>query len=241
MRRLHTIYAFTLMGVTFLLMFPFFMLFSINIDWHKYAYKLTNLWAKVYFPLALFKVSLDFRDELPDSPMIFCANHFSYLDVATMPLVSDNACFVGKSSIKKVPIFGLFFKLLHISVDRGSIRDRAKALQRNLEAIHQGKSLFIFPEGGIKSVTPPTQVHYKDGAFITAINTAVPIVPVTIATNWIVLPDDGKFLLRSRMINVIVHPPIKTEGMTSADLADLKQEVFDIIQSDLDHTRDESN
>jgi 1-acyl-sn-glycerol-3-phosphate acyltransferase len=222
-------------------MFPFFMLFSIKTDWHKYAYKLTNLWAKGFFPLALFKVSLEVSEEKSNGPVVFCANHFSYLDVATMPMVSDNACFVGKSSIKKVPIFGLFFKLLHISVDRGSIRDRARALQRNHEAIQQGKSLFIFPEGGIRSVTPPTQMHYKDGAFIIAINTGVPIVPVTIATNWIVLPDDGKFLLRSRLINMIVHPPIETEGMMSADLADLKQQVFDIIQSDLEHTRDESN
>ena len=217
------------------------MLFSLRDDWHKYAYRLTHAWSKVYFPMAFFKVELSFEEALGQGPMVFCANHFSYLDVATMPMVSSEACFVGKSSIKNVPIFGLFFKLLHISVDRGSVRDRARALQQNMEAVQEGKSLFIFPEGGIKSVTPPHQMHYKDGAFITAINTGVPIVPVTIATNWLVFPDDGKFLLRSRLIKMIVHKPISTQNKNADDIAELKKNVFDIIQNDLNTMTDANN
>lgn len=232
-KRLHTYYAFTLLVITFLLMFPFFVLFGSKLKWHKYAYRLTHFWAKHYFALALFKVEIERRGNKPAGPVVFCANHFSYLDVATMPLVDGNACFVGKSSIQKVPLFGYFFKILHISVDRNSVRDRAKALNQHREFVRLGKSLFIFPEGGIKTVTPPNQVHYKDGAFITAIEMQVPLVPVTIATNWIVLPDDGKFLIRSRKLKLIVHEPIATDNGQAQEVRELKSKVFGIIENEL--------
>lgn len=233
-RKLHTYYAGLLLGVTFMLMFPFFMLFSLRKSWNKYAYQLTHFWAKVYFPLALFKLEIEKDVSIPEGPKIFCANHFSYLDVATFPLINDEACFIGKSSIKKVPIFGLFFTRLHISVNRRSARDRARALQMYKEKIDQGRSLFIFPEGGIKTVTPPQQAHYKDGAFVTAKELGIPIVPVTIATNWIVLPDDGKFLLRSRKIEIKVHEPIILNG--KENMVELRENVRQVIQKELDKT-----
>ena len=233
LKQLHTAYAFILLLISFFVMFPFLVLFGIKLNWHKYAYRLTHLWARVYFPLALFKVEIDRKEKLPEGPYIYCANHFSYLDVPMMPFVSNNGCFVGKSSIQNIPMFGYFFKTLHISVDRKSIRDRAKALKQNRESILNGKSLFIFPEGGIKSVTPPQQVHYKDGAFTTAIDMQVPLVPVTIAWNWIALPDDGKFVIRKRHLKIIIHKPIYTRDMTNKDVGNLKSLVFNTIQEEL--------
>jgi 1-acyl-sn-glycerol-3-phosphate acyltransferase len=195
----------------------------------------------VYFPLALFNVEIERRGTRPEGPVVFCANHFSYLDVATMPLIDGNACFVGKSSIQKIPLFGYYFKILHISVNRHSLRDRAKALLQNRKFVEQGKSLFIFPEGGIKTVTPPHQVHYKDGAFITAIDMQVPVVPVTIASNWIALPDDGKFLIRNRNLKIIVHEPISTANGQFKQVSDLKKQVFDIIENELAAQNNASN
>ena len=233
LKRLHTIYALTLLGITFLAMFPFFVVFGTRVKWHKYAYQLTNMWSKVFFSMALFKVEIEKHGQLSEGPFVFCANHFSYLDVPLLPYVWNNACFVGKSSIQSVPIFGYFFKTLHISVDRNSIRDRARALKRNRESINNGTSLFIFPEGGIKSVTPPSQAHYKDGAFVTAIDMQVPIVPVTIAWNWIALPDDGKFIVKSRRLKLIIHEPIVTENMSSENVAQLKERVYETIDNEL--------
>ena len=232
-KKLHTLYAFTLLVSSFLAIFPFFVLFGLKLKWHKYAYQLTHRWSHLYFSLALFKTEIDRRTKLPEGPFIFCANHFSYLDVALMPMVSNNACFVGKSSVQNIPVFGYFFKTLHISVDRKSLRDRAKALKQNREFIRSGKSLFIFPEGGIKTVTPPHQMHYKDGAFSTAIDMQVPVVPVTIAWNWIALPDDGKFIIRNRNLKLIIHEPINTRHMTNKSVGELKSLVFNTIEEEL--------
>ena len=93
--------------------------------------------------------------------------------------------------------------------------------------------LFIFPEGGIKSTNPPFQAPYKDGAFITAIKTGVPIVPVSLPFNWQLLPDDGKLLLRGNQIKIIVHEPIETANLKEEDIPEMKNKVFDIIENEL--------
>lgn len=195
------------------------------------AYRVDHWWAKVYFPLSLFKTKVVFEGKKPGKgPVIYCLNHFSYLDIPSTGLLPKQACFVGKASIKKVPLFGYMFRTLHIAVNRESIKDRARAYKKYAIAIEQGKSLFIYPEGGIRSQNIPVQASYKDGAFRVAIEQQVPLVPVTLPYNWKVLPD-GMWTLQGSYIKLVVHEPIDTKGMTLDDLAGLKEKVYTIIQN----------
>lgn len=233
-RWLHTIYAVVLFVITFLVAFPFLFLFAQKERWHKYAYKLTHLWGVTFFPLVGIRVKTEDRNEEKLlKPCIYVANHFSFSDIIAFPLVADDACFVGKQSIQKAPLFGYFFTSLHITVNRASLRDRAGVIAKSIEAIERGKSLFIFPEGGIRSTNPPHQEKYKDGAFRTAISTGVPIVPVTFPFNWRLLPDDGKYLLKSNYLNIVVHKAIKTTNLTVTDIPDLRDMTQKIIQTEL--------
>jgi len=79
--------------------------------------------------------------------------------------------------------------------------------------------------------------RFKDGPFRIAIEKQIPVVPVTIPYNWIILPDDGKFLLnkRERKVKIIFHEPIETKGLKMSDMEDLKQKTFEIIDSELTH------
>jgi 1-acyl-sn-glycerol-3-phosphate acyltransferase len=166
-------------------------------------------------------------------PCIYVANHFSYADIASMPIIAKDACFVGKESIKKVPLFGYYFSSLHITVDRANVRDRAKVLEKIQETIEMGKSLIIFPEGGIRSTNFPYQVKYKDGAFRTAIKLGVPIVPISLTNNWRLFPDDGKFLLQDNKIRIVIHEEIDTADLTDVDIPTLRDKSFTIIQDEL--------
>jgi 1-acyl-sn-glycerol-3-phosphate acyltransferase len=233
-RWLQTIYTVIVFTISFIIVFPFFVLLAQKKEWHKYAYKITHLWSIFFFPLIGIRVKIeDNNEEKISKPCIYVANHFSFTDIASFPLIDDNACFVGKQSIAKAPLFGYFFTSLHITVNRESLRDRAKVIEKNIEAIGQGKSLFIFPEGGIRSTNPPYQVNYKDGAFRTAISTGIPIVPVTFPFNWRLFPDDGKFLLRSNYLNIVVHKAIETTNLTEKDIPMLRDMIHDIIQNEL--------
>lgn len=234
-RWIHTIYATILFVVTFLLVFPAFLVYSLNRKWHKTAYIITHYWGRTYLILVGIRLKIDNRNSKPwDEPCVYVANHFSYADIASIPMLTRQACFVGKQSIQKVPLFGYYFASLHISLNRESARNRAHVLRRGLEALDEGKSLIIFPEGGIRTKSPPEQVQYKDGAFRMAITKGVPIVPITLPTNYKLLPDDGKFLLRGNKLNIVVHEAIECRNLEEADLKDLKERVFGIIQDELD-------
>jgi 1-acyl-sn-glycerol-3-phosphate acyltransferase len=102
-----------------------------------------------------------------------------------------------------------------------------------MKAIDEGKSMVIYPEGGMVTKNPPSMGSFKDGTFRMAIEKQIPVVPVTIPFNWIILPDRKHMLLHAGKVKVIFHHPIETTGMTLADTAQLKQHVFAIIETEL--------
>lgn len=141
--------------------------------------------------------------------------------------------FVGKSSIQKVPVFGYMFKKLHITVDRASLRNRYETLQKSAAAIDKGKSIAIYPEGGIVTTDPPQMGNFKDGPFRLAIEKQIPIIPVTLPYNYLILPDDGSFLIYWHKAKIIFHEEIDTTNLTLKDLEALKAKTYQIIDKEL--------
>lgn len=201
---------------------------------YRFAHRLTQVWAAVYFPLIGKKLAIRY-DFKPDTSKtyVFVANHFSYLDIAVgMGVVPNFFAYVGKSSVKKIPLLGYMFAKLHIQVDRGEKSSRAKSLIRGIKALESGRSIFIMPEGGIVSKTIP-EIHrpFKDGAFIMAIEQRVPIVPITFLNLHEIMPDTWIYGGRPQ---IVIHPPIATDGLTKDDIPALKEQVYQIIQTTLD-------
>lgn len=229
---LYTLYAAFWFVLIFLLLFPFFWLFLQREEWKPRAHYLNRLWGHVFFPLIGMPIEVQYEVEPdPKRAYVFCSNHFSYLDIAAMGLILKNYyAFVGKSALKKAPLFGYMFAKLHIQVDRSDAASRSKSLQRSIKALQSGRSVVIFPEGGIKSECPPRMHHpFKDGAFRMAIGQQVPVVPISLLTNHRLLPDKKKIRLHPGRIRAIVHAPIETTGMTLADLETLREQTFSVI------------
>lgn len=218
----------------FLLLFPFFLLFLYQEKWHFYAYKLNYIWAKVFYALCFFQVEVVWHPLIDKKKTyIFCPNHTSFFDITIMGFTPVYFVFVGKSSIAKVPLFGYMYKKMHITVDRDKLKSKYETFLKSAKAIDQGKSLVIFPEGGIYSKHPPEMGRFKDGPFRVAIEKQIPVIPVTIPYNWIILPDDGRFMVHWRKAKVIYHQPISTVGMDLRDLDRLKEKVYDIINQEI--------
>jgi 1-acyl-sn-glycerol-3-phosphate acyltransferase len=235
LQRLYSLWCYFWFLSLFLVLFPFFFIFLQKESWHPKAHYLNRLWGQLFFPICFLPVEID-HQYTPgrNATYVFCANHTSYLDIAVMGLVINNFyAFVGKSVIARVPLFGYMFTRLHIAVDRNSRTDRYHTLVRGIETLGKGRSIMIFPEGGIKTENPPEMTPFKDGAFRMAIEKQVPVVPITLLYNWIVLPDDGKLLFRRHKIKAVVHPPLPTSGMTLNDLSALKQATYEVIDAEL--------
>jgi len=150
-----------------------------------------------------------------------------------MGLNPINAIFVGKNDMERVPLFGFMYRKLHLTVDRRSLRSRGNTVLNSLKAIDDGKSLVIYPEGGISTPHPPEVSLFKDGAFRTAIEKQISVVPVTIPFNWIILPDRRPLRLHRGKVKVIFHEPIETNDLGLDDVSRLKTEVFMVIDSEL--------
>ncbi|MFC0263332.1 lysophospholipid acyltransferase family protein [Fontibacter flavus] len=233
-RRIYSIYAFLVFMITFLILFPMFLIAAWVPGWERYGRKVNQFWAKSYFLLIFKPVIIEGKQYIKKGqPYVFAANHFSYMDIAMMGLIPGDVVFIGKSSIRKVPLFGYYFKKLHIAVDRSSVKSRAEVFLRAKKAISNGSSIVIFPEGGITTGEPPHMNRFKDGAFSMAIDKQIPLIPVTLSYNHLILPDDGKFLLHFKKGKIVFHEPLETKNMTSKDLVSLRESCYNIIQDQL--------
>ncbi len=241
-RALYTLYALIMFVVTFFIFFIPLMIPVVFPRQHHLVGVFNRWWAWVFFPLILMPWKMDYREKPdPDSKYIFCPNHFSYLDIPVMGLNHMNTIFVGKSALEKIPFFGFMYRKLHITVNRSSLKSRYQTVQRAIEAIDEGKNLVIFPEGGIVTEQAPVLGSFKEGPFRIAIEKQIPLVPVTIRNNWIILPDGDWPLLRWGRVEVVFHPPVHTKGLTMEALTELKEKVRGIINNELINSFDNEN
>ncbi|TAE28124.1 MAG: 1-acyl-sn-glycerol-3-phosphate acyltransferase [Cytophagales bacterium] len=240
MRLIYTAYCAVLFAVLFILFFPFIFL---CIQWdggRQYAHGAVRTMGRLFFILAGMPIRIDrrFRPD-PKKAYVYCANHFSYLDIAvTGAVVPGFYAFIGKKSVKNIPLFGYMFARLHIMVDREAARSRAYSLAKCIRVLKEGRSIIIFPEGGINTKEVPKMTYpFKDGAFVMAIQQQIPVVPLTLVNNYKILPDAYPLRVRWAPVEVVFHEPIPTVGLTQADMETLKEQTFRVIEAELTKTR----
>lgn len=226
---------FFIFSLIFLIFYPAFAILLSREKWYPYANRLRVIWGKLLFFFTGIVLRLRFEHQLDrNQPYIFCANHFSYLDIPVSALtVQRNWRFMAKVELSAIPILNIFFGTLDIAVDRENNRESFKAMKEASDSLDKGYNIVVYPEGTISS-RPPKLVRFKNGPFRMAIEKQIPIVPLTMFDNWRLLFVDGwKMYGRPGVARVVVHAPIETKGMTMDDLSSLKERVFEILESDL--------
>lgn len=189
-RLIYTSYLAIVIIMTLIPMY-FLVLFSSP----SFSAKACRLWAKFLIKAALCPMKVIHSENLTAvSPVIFAANHASYVDAVVMlALLPANTRFVGKKELFATPIIRTFMRKLNcLSVDR---IDLSKGLEdtRNIEhALKEGNSILIFPEGtfGYASGLRP----FRLGAFKIAAETNVPVCPVALQGTRSVLRNDDKLM-----------------------------------------------
>jgi 1-acyl-sn-glycerol-3-phosphate acyltransferase len=220
----------------FLPLYPVFLILLSREAWFIHAWRLKKVWAHwILFTTGLrYSIRQDGKIDR-NRAYILVANHASYLDILTANIAFPNYFhFMGKAELRRIPMFGIFFRKMNISVDRNSRTDSHKAYKRAREDLRKGIGLAIFPEGTIPSCTPELG-PFKSGAFRLALEMQVPLAPVTFLDNWRLFPDkQGEhLLLRPGRSRIVIHEPISTEGMTEADLPALRARVRAVIEREL--------
>lgn len=236
--KIYSVYGLIVFALVFLILLPFFLLAIFVKPLEKMASTLNWIWARVFF----FCMFLNRTETVYEAPLdrkqsyILCANHFSYLDIPTMGLIHHNFKFIGKSSLRKIPLWGYMYSKLHILVNRESLKDRYASWAKAREALKVGFSIVFFPEGGILSKNPPEMARFKEGSFKLAVEEQTPIVPVTIHRNHILLPDEMPLVMRNGKVSLKVHKPIWPQGTDDEAVRQLKAEVKAVLEAELSKT-----
>ncbi len=220
--------------VVFIILYiPFRILLSRK-KWYPAAHNLRKVWAYcVLYPSGIFP-SIRYEEKLDkNKTYIFCANHFSYLDIVlTNMLLPNYFNYMAKDELSRIPVFGIFFRTIDISVNRKNNRESHYAFILAAQRLNEGTSVMIFPEGGIHKNVPP-MAKFKNGAFRLAIDNQIPIIPITLPDNWKKMPGGGldNGLIPGR-IRMVVHRAVNTVGLNLEDKDALKDEVFSIIDAE---------
>ena len=152
-------------------------------------------------------------------PAVYLFNHQSQLDVIVLAkLLRGGVTAVAKKEAAAIPGFGTMFRLADVAfVDRGDTRKAKAALEPAVERLREGVSLAIAPEG-TRSATPALG-PFKKGAFHVAMQAGVPIVPIVIRNAGELMWRDAA-TIREGVVEVVVLPPVPTDGWRAEDLDD---------------------
>lgn len=232
-KRVYGVYSLIVFILVFFLLFPLFLIGILfkNITMGLW---LTHYWCIISNALMGIKLVIENKDRISkDTNYIFCPNHFSFFDILTMPALPVPFRFVGKLSLSSIPFFGFYYRKNHITVDRENLKSSYEAYRKSIEALREGYSLTVFPEGGINVVHSYQMSEFKKGPFKMAMETGVSIVPISIIDCWSILPDDGKFWLTRKKNRVVIHEPIDPEAYKASGIEKFQEDVYNIIQTEL--------
>lgn len=234
---IYRVYFALVFFLVLLILYPIFWTLLLREENYTRVFKLKVFTARIILFLDfVWLVRKSDQPELTNGPYVICANHASYLDIILMYsiLPRKRFLFIGKSELLKWPIINIFFKKVDIAVNREKRSSGMRSIIRAKKELKNGWSIVIFPEGGIPLDTPALG-PFKNGAFKLAIDSEIPILPVTILDNWKLFNVDPLLTGHARpgISRVIVHNPIPTVGMNKKDLINLRQQTFDTINGPL--------
>ncbi|HVR44998.1 MAG TPA: lysophospholipid acyltransferase family protein [Thermoanaerobaculia bacterium] len=185
--------------------------------------RLIRLWARIIVRAAGLDLSAEGAGRLdPSRRYIVVANHGSYLDIPVLFVaIPQPLRFLAKKSLFSIPIFGWGLRAAgFVPVDR---KNRSRAIASFDQAagrIQKGNSIVVFPEEGRSrdgSMRP-----FQRGAFLLALKSGLPLVPVAIIGTFDALPP-ARLSLRPGPVHVRVGEPIETRGLSIRQKDELMQ------------------
>lgn len=190
------------------------------------AFRLLGVTAVKLNPLWKFTVDGIFPRD-PRRPYVAVSNHESYADIFLISHFPWEMKWMSKTTIFRIPLMGWMMRLgLDIPIDRGDRSSARSAIAQAKDRLERKTSVMIFPEG-----TRSRHVDllpFKDGAFVVAIETQSPILPIAVAGTRHAMAK-GSFQFMPARAHARALAPIETAGLTLDDLEALKQRVRRVI------------
>jgi 1-acyl-sn-glycerol-3-phosphate acyltransferase len=167
--------------------------------------------ARLFFRLTGIPLNVEFEMPPPDANAIIVANHSSYLDGLVIAAVCPGEIsFVAKEELARQLIAGSFLRRLGaIFVRRADPAGGVADARTALESARTGARVVWFPEGTFSRM--PGLLDFHVGAFVTAAQLGLPVIPVTIRGTRSILRANS-WLPRRGAVFVHVGAPVLPQG-----------------------------
>ncbi|KAG2482764.1 hypothetical protein HYH03_018304 [Edaphochlamys debaryana] len=181
---------------------------------------MNNIWA-TFSTGPFYRVTIEGKENLPppDRPVVYVANHQSFMDIYSLFHLHRPFKFISKTSNFMIPVIGWsMFLTGHVMLNRVDRRSQLKCLQQCRELLQNGAPVLFFPEG--TRSTDCKLSGFKKGAFSVAAKAGVDVVPVTLIGTGALMPSGKETSLRPGSVRIVVHKPIPSAGRDADALCD---------------------
>jgi 1-acyl-sn-glycerol-3-phosphate acyltransferase len=160
-------------------------------------------------------------EHLAVRPAVIAVNHASYVDwLLLAALLPAGCCFVAKRELAAQPVLRWLLSRLGTQfVERSEVHASVEDARRLRGVAAAGESLVLFPEGTFTRA--PGLRGFHMGAFVTAAEAGLPVIPISLAGTRSVLRADS-WWPRRFPVHVKVHAPLQPAGAAWSDALQLR-------------------
>ena len=168
---------------------------------------------------------------------VYAVNHTSNVEPPilfdTLSELFPRLRILYKAELRKLPILTWAFDLAgFVPLERNNRDQSLPAIERAADALRDGNSFLIFPEG--TRSRDGTLLPFKKGGFIMALKAQAPVVPVAIDGARAAMRK-GSPWIQPVTIRVAIGAPIETVGLTLDDRDKLTSAVRSDVERLLNH------
>jgi 1-acyl-sn-glycerol-3-phosphate acyltransferase len=190
--------------------------------------RIVRWWAAAWLRAAGARVAVRGLEHVrPGIAYVVVSNHQSNLD----PMVHLRALPLSLRVLAMRELFRIWLlgpamrAIGMIEVDRES-PDLGQIDQAAARSLAAGRSLLVYPEG---TTSPDGRIgQFKDGAFIIAVTSQAPVLPVTIEGSRRIWPP-GRTAIHRGQVRVVIAEPLLTSGLTQHDVPKLRDQARSLI------------
>jgi 1-acyl-sn-glycerol-3-phosphate acyltransferase len=220
-----------LVAILTLLFSTLTVIFAWLVNPHFASRVFATTWARTLGFLTPIRVTVEGAEHAQrDRSYVVASNHQSQFDILVIyGWLKLDLKWVMKAELRKLPAIGIGCeKAGHIFVERRNPKQASQAITDALARLGDGIGVLFFPEG-----TRSPDGHllpFKKGAFRTAIDQQLPLLPVTLVGTRDILPARSLRLFPGKA-RMVIHPPLETAGMKVEQVDELMQRAREVISS----------
>lgn len=222
-------------GLSILLVGPFLLLYAFVTRDVRPLYHVSTFLGITGVRLVGIKIREVGKGNLkPGQTYIFMSNHASNLDPPVeIPRIRERCSVLVKKELYRIPILGTGMRIARlVPVDRSNRDAAIESVREAVEVLRSGLHMIIYPEG--TRTSDGRLLPFKKGPFHLAMESGVPVLPLTILGTHEAWPKN-RFALKAGVVTVVYHPAIDPKSY--ADRDDLMAAVRESIASALPEDR----